>query len=125
MTLGLLPYYFASNGAFRTQWKTDNPGTSASNQITLPLITSGNGGIYNCSVEWGDGTTDIIRSSLDAAVTHTYPSAGTYNVVIRGTCVGWQFNNGGNSHYSAGAATTAHNYLTGTKLWTIIDGGTP
>lgn len=31
----------------------------------------------------------------------------------------------GTAHYSAGAPTTGRTYLTGTKLWTITDGGTP
>lgn len=77
---------------FITTWKTDNAGTSSSTQITLPLVSSGT---YNMMVEWGDGTASNIKVYNDAAVTHTYSSAGTYNVRIFGTCTGWQFNNGG------------------------------
>jgi hypothetical protein len=40
-------------GEFVTTWKTDNPGVSGSNQITIPT----NGGGYNYNVDWGDGNT--------------------------------------------------------------------
>jgi surface protein len=46
-------------------------------------------------VDWGDGTSDTITNHLAAAVTHTYPSSGTYTVKITGNLLGWQFNNGG------------------------------
>ena len=77
---------------FITTWKTDNAGTSASNQITLPLVS---GGTYDFRVAWGDGTVDTITAYDQAEVTHTYPSAGTYTVTIGGTIEGWRFNNGG------------------------------
>ena len=78
--------------AFISQWKTDNAGTSNDDQITLPLVSSGT---YDFTVDWGDGTQDTITSHDDAAVTHTYPSAGTYTVQIAGTISGWQFDDGG------------------------------
>jgi surface protein len=78
---------------FVTTWETDNTGgVSNSDQITLPLIASGT---YNMTVDWGDGSTDLITSYNQAEVTHTYSSAGVYLVRISGTCTGWQFNNGG------------------------------
>jgi surface protein len=43
-------------------------------------------------VDWGDGTSDTITSHTAAAVTHTYPSSGTYTVKITGSLLGWQFN---------------------------------
>jgi len=52
--------------------KTDNAGTSASNQFTLPWI-----GTYD--VEWGDGSSDV---GVSGTQTHTYASAGTYDVAV-------------------------------------------
>ena len=77
---------------FITTWKTDNPGPSNDDQITLPLEESGN---YSFSVDWGDGTSDTITAWDDPEVTHTYTSPGTYNVTITGTIEGWRFNFGG------------------------------
>ncbi|MEM8896184.1 MAG: BspA family leucine-rich repeat surface protein, partial [Bacteroidota bacterium] len=67
--------------ALITTWKTDNPGTSANNQITIPTL--GGGGSYDYTIDWGDNTSDDITT--DAAPTHTYASPGTYTVTITGT----------------------------------------
>jgi hypothetical protein len=74
--------------------KTDNTGTSASNQFTLPLE---NGGVYSFTVDWGDGTTSsTITIYNDSQITHTFANgAGTYDIKITGTIRGWRFNNGG------------------------------
>jgi surface protein len=82
----------ASTGDFVSTWKTDNPGTSEDNQITLPLESTGT---YDFVAYWGDGTFDEITAYNDAAVTHTYPAAGTYTVRIIGEINGWRFNNTG------------------------------
>jgi hypothetical protein len=69
--------------------KTDNAGTSASDQFTIP--TSGTG--YNYDVDWGDGNTD---TGLTGTTTHTFASgAGTYTVKISGDFPGIYFNAGG------------------------------
>ncbi|MDO6519750.1 BspA family leucine-rich repeat surface protein [Zobellia uliginosa] len=73
--------YFQSLPAdrpFITTWKTDNPGTSADNQITIPTFL---GKIYNYSVNWGDGNMD---TNVTGEITHTYSTAGTYEVSISG-----------------------------------------
>ena len=57
--------------------KTDNAGTSASDQFTIP--TTGTG--YNYDVDWGDGTTS---TAVTGSTTHTFPSAGNYVVKISG-----------------------------------------
>lgn len=76
--------------SFITTWKTDNAGTSASNQITIP--TNGNG--FNYSVDWeNDGIIDI--TNVSGTITHTYPSAGTYTVAITGNFPRIYFNNSG------------------------------
>ncbi|WP_405383143.1 BspA family leucine-rich repeat surface protein [Maribacter sp. LLG6340-A2] len=77
------------SNAFVTTWKTDNPGVSANNQITIP--TSGIGG-YNYSVDWGDG---IIESGFTGDATHTYSNAGTYTVSIIGDFPSIVFNGAG------------------------------
>ena len=68
--------------------KTDNAGTSASDQFTIP--TTGVG--YNYDVDWGDGTTS---TGLTGSTTHTFPSAGNYVVKISGAFPRIYFNNGG------------------------------
>jgi len=67
-------------------------GSSNSDQFRLPLTTSTG---LNCVVDWGDSTTDTITSHTAPAVTHTYPSSGTYTVKITGNLLGWRFSNGG------------------------------
>jgi surface protein len=79
---------------FISSWKTDNPGVSANNQVTIPTEASGN--YSNIEVEWGDGTSDVnINSWDDPAWTHTYASSGTYTVKIKGVFSGFRFNDGG------------------------------
>jgi surface protein len=69
--------------------KTDNSGTSASDQFTIPCPTA----TYNYDVDWGDGTTD---TGLTGTTTHTFAGgAGTYTVKISGIFPRIQFNNGG------------------------------
>ena len=63
---------------FVTKWKTDNLGTSADNQITIPTYA---GEIYNYSVDWGDGNIDTYITSN---ITHTYDTPGIYYVSISG-----------------------------------------
>lgn len=77
---------------FITTWKTDNPGASNDDQITIPTI--GGGGGYNYTVEWGDGTSDV-GVTMTAAPTHTYASPGTYTVTITGDFPRFLFNNDG------------------------------
>ncbi len=73
--------------SFITTWKTDNPGTSNNNQITIPT----QGGGYNYTVDWGDG--NISAETGDA--THTYAAPGIYAVSITGTFPQIVFNNMG------------------------------
>ena len=68
--------------------KTDNAGTSADNQFTLP--TTGTG--YNYDIEY-DGQT---LTGQTGSVTLTFPSgAGTYDIKISGSFPQCYFNNGG------------------------------
>jgi len=78
--------------AYTITVKTDNAGTSSSNQFTAPTVSEGS---YNCTVIWGRGAASVITTYNDAAWTHTFPSVGTYTIRIIGTITGWRFNNGG------------------------------
>ena len=73
---------------FITTWKTDNPGVSNNNQITIPTYP---GETYNYSVDWGDGSSD---SGVTGNITHTYANPGTYQVSISGKFPRIYFNNG-------------------------------
>lgn len=75
---------------FISTWKTNNSGTNttANNRIKLPLDENG---IYNFTVEWGDGSTDTITSFNQTETLHTYVTAGTYDLTIKGTCEGFGF----------------------------------
>ena len=68
--------------------KTDNAGTSATNQFTIP--TTGTGYLYD--IETSDGQT---ITGLTGGTTITFPSAGTYDVYISGSFPRFYFNNVG------------------------------
>ncbi len=75
-------YVFAQT-PFITTWKTDNPGGSANNQITIP--TTGTG--YNYSVAWekvDDVTVTGTGGPFTGNATLTFPQVGTYRVSISG-----------------------------------------
>lgn len=70
---------------FITTWKTDNPGASATNQITIP--TNGGAG-YNYDIYWeevGNPTNNGTEPSGQTGnYTITFPTPGTYKVEITG-----------------------------------------
>jgi len=68
-------------GAFTTKWTT----TAPSEQIALPYTANGT---YTGTIYWGDGSTSVNNGTI---TTHTYATAGTYTVIIRGVCTGWSF----------------------------------
>jgi surface protein len=86
--------FFTIRNSFNFVIKTDNisTGSSTAAQFKLPLVSTGT---YNCTVYWGDGTSDTITTWDQAQTTHTYATTGTYNVYIAGTVTGWTFNNTG------------------------------
>jgi surface protein len=81
-----------SNIPFLSTWDTTKPGSSANNQIALPLLPDGT---YNFTVQWGDGGNSTITSWNQLLTNHTYSSPGIYKLNITGTIDGWSFNNGG------------------------------
>ena len=74
-----------SNREFITIWQTHK----RHELITLPLIPDG---IYNFSVDWGDGTSDTV-TSFEKNVAHIYRFPGIFRIAINGTIIGWQFGN--------------------------------
>lgn len=68
-----LPPPVGDDPAFVMLVKTDNAGTSGTNQMTLPLT-----GSY--TIDWGDGVVE----DLSGAQTHTYPAPGEYTIKITG-----------------------------------------
>ena len=85
----LLSLILTSSGSdFITKWNTNVNSWETQKTISLPLTESG---IYNFTVDWGDGTLDHITSFDQAEVTHTYLSEGEYTVTISGKIQGWAF----------------------------------
>lgn len=81
--------------------KTDNVGTSGTDQVTIPWLDEGD---FECVVNWGDGTTDHITTFDDPAWTHTFAGgAGTYTVTITGEIGRIHFNVGGDRLKIVGA----------------------
>lgn len=80
---------------FVTTWNTENTGTSANNQITIP----GTGAGYSYSIYWeslsSSTATGTIATSTSASQTITFPESGQYKVAIKGTYPRIYFNNGG------------------------------
>jgi surface protein len=68
---------FSEDDAFITTWKTDNPGSSDGDQVTISTTGSG----YNYIIDWGDGNVDTGNTG---AATHTYASPGIYTIKING-----------------------------------------
>ncbi len=87
----------ASFCPFITTWKTDNPGTSANNQITIPTT----GGGYNYNIYWeqvGNSAINGTLSNQTGNVTITFPVVGIYRVEISGSFPRiFFFNNGSQS----------------------------
>jgi len=92
-----------NSDSFAFNIKTDNAGTSNNDQFLLPLHTTfGSGGVTS-SVDWGDGTTSLISSSLQSEKTHTYPSSGEYFITMTPTTgtvgiTGFTFDSTGGDH---------------------------
>ena len=71
---------------FITVWET----TTAGESITIPTATDAT---YDYTVNWGDGS--AVESGQTGAATHTYATAGTYDVTITGTFPRIYFNDTG------------------------------
>jgi surface protein len=73
---------------FTSLWKTDNPGSSNANEITVPLVNDGS--YYQ--IFWGDGQSDF---PVNGAITHVYNTPGIYQVLIYSDSPRIHFNNSG------------------------------
>ena len=125
---------FSITDPFITTWRTNNPGVSNNNQITIPTF----GGGYDYMVDWGDGTTTTNHTG-DA--THTYGIPGIYTVSITGNFPMILFNDKGdkdklltiehwgnnewNSMFSAfrGCSNLQGNYTDSPNLSNVISTG--
>ncbi len=99
---------------FITTWKTDNPGTSSSTQITIPTAGSG----YNYYVKWKHPVHTFINGTagpFTGSATINFPFADTYEVTITGDFPYIYFNNGGD----AKKLLTIEQW--GYNPWTIMD----
>ena len=97
----------ANQFVFTIDTENTSSGSSLNTQFTMPLVSSGS---YNATVNWGDGSSDTITSYNQSEVTHTYSSAGQYEISIEGTLQGWQFNNAGD-----------RDKMLDVKQWGILD----
>mgnify|MGYP004452822769 CR=1 FL=1 len=76
--------------------------------IKLPVQGTG----LNITVDWGDGTaTETVTTQFP---THTYATAGVYNIVVAGECPKWGYSSGSPVRTSSGYYTHTQ-YLTKVK----------
>ncbi len=76
--------------AFISVWDTaiNEIYDNSDNQIILPLESRG---IYNFTVDWGDGMSNTIVSSNYTDARHIYSTTGIYTISITGILIGWSF----------------------------------
>ena len=67
--------------------------TAGADTFELPILAGGATYTQDFSVDWGDTSSSTITSYDDADRTHSYSGAGTYTVVLNGTCEWFAFNN--------------------------------
>lgn len=91
--LGTVVVAPATSSAAATDFVSTWSVTDADKTITLPLY---DGGTYNFTVNWGDGSpVQTVTTWDDPDKTRTYSAASDYTVTISGTLTGWSFNGGG------------------------------
>jgi hypothetical protein len=83
-----------SQGAGSTLYpfKFEITTTTANRAFRLPIFDY-EGLTPNLVVDWGDGSSDVITSSSDIALTHTYVTANTYQISISGFMPAFTVNN--------------------------------
>jgi len=67
---------------------TENAGSASDTFI----LGAGNLGVYNATIEWGDGTTSTITSYNDTDLTHVYSTPGIYTIKVLGNLPWPKFN---------------------------------
>ena len=68
--------------------------TQAGSAADTFILRLGNG-VTNLTVDWGDGTSDVITTYNQADLTHVYASSGTYQISLSGSFVGIAYGNTG------------------------------
>ncbi|MBU6152464.1 MAG: BspA family leucine-rich repeat surface protein, partial [Chloroflexi bacterium] len=79
---------------FISCWDTTEiaDGTSDASSIALPLADTDTwGGTYNFTVQWGDGSSDVITDWDQPETIHTYATPGRYWLQITGTFSDFSF----------------------------------
>jgi len=77
---------------FTINTNNTSAGSSTNTQFTLPLTTSQD---LDFVIDWGDGVVERITSHTALEITHTYGTAGIYEIQIRGSILGWRFGQSG------------------------------
>ena len=75
-------------GAVATSMITEWTIPSANTTIKLPVQSHG-GNSLNITVDWGDGS--AVQTVTTNFPTHTYTTAGTYDITVSGTCPAWGY----------------------------------
>ena len=83
---------FAPPSGWTFTIQTDASGATNTSQFTLPTV---NTYTYNANIDWGDGNSTPLTGHTDTRKTHTYSTAGTYQITISGEFQAFSFNNGG------------------------------
>lgn len=107
-----------AQSAFITTWKTDKPGVSGNNQITIPTT----GGGYNYNIYWEQVGNPVVNGTLSnqtGSVTITFPSIGLYRVAISGSFPRMYFYN---DHNPSDAQKLYGIERWGSTVWTSMQG---
>jgi hypothetical protein len=76
---------------FKMTIDTTKVGVTNNQSFILPLQN----GVTNVTVNWGDGTSNLITAYNQAELLHGYSSSGTYQITLDGSFSGIRFANGG------------------------------
>ena len=84
--------------------------TTAAETITLPMT-----GAVNVDIDWGDGTTESVTTNSPS---HTFATAGTYDIKVTGSCNLFAFNESASAPkllhvLNGGTAFTAGSFVNG------------
>lgn len=60
---------------------------SSSNADQYQIAFGGSGSI-DATIDWGDGTSDVVTSTLDPKLTHTYATGGQYTITVKPVAAG-------------------------------------
>ena len=100
--------------AFTFTVDTNNGTYTPDDSFALPLTALET---YNFTVNWGDGTSQVVNTSTPPAeIVHQYPAQGFYQVELIGVYPSIKFLNGGDKL----KVTNLRNW--GDNAWTQVDG---